>query len=102
MFKTISIHDTHQMLAKKNVQIVDIRDQGSFDHGRIPGAQLVNHQNLQEFIEAADFDSPTLVYCHHGISSQPAAQLLEEKGFENVYSLDGGFDAWKTQYEIES
>ncbi len=32
--------------------------------------------------------------CYHGISSQGAAQYLVNQGFEEVYSVDGGFEAW--------
>ena len=35
---------------------------------------------------------------NHGNSSQPAAQFLYEKGFEQVYSLDGGFEAWQALF----
>lgn len=40
-------------------------------------------------------DSPLVVVCYHGISSQNAAQYLHEQGFDDVYSLDGGFQAWR-------
>ncbi|MCV6069119.1 sulfurtransferase, partial [Escherichia coli] len=32
---------------------------------------------------------------YHGISSQGAAQYLVNQGFEQVYSVDGGFEAWQ-------
>ena len=46
-------------------------------------------------------DTPVLVYCYHGISSQNAAAFLIERGFETVYSLDGGFEAWRADGTIE-
>lgn len=45
-------------------------------------------------MEQAEFDQPVLVMCYHGISSQGAAQYLVNQGFEEVYSVDGGFEAW--------
>jgi thiosulfate sulfurtransferase len=41
-----------------------------------------------------EFEQPILVMCYHGISSQGAAQYLVNQGFEEVYSVDGGFEAW--------
>ncbi len=35
--------------------------------------------------------------CYHGISSQGAAQYLINQGFDAVYSVDGGFEAWHRQ-----
>ena len=42
-----------------------------------------------------EFEQPILVMCYHGISSQGAAQYLVNQGFEQVYSVDGGFEAWQ-------
>jgi rhodanese-related sulfurtransferase len=41
-----------------------------------------------------DFDSPIIVSCYHGISSQNVATFLVEQGYENVFSVIGGFDGW--------
>jgi thiosulfate sulfurtransferase len=40
---------------------------------------------------------PVIVCCYHGVSSQQAAQFLIHQGFENVYSMDGGFEAWRKE-----
>lgn len=39
-------------------------------------------------------DVPIVVYCHHGIRSMNVARYLEHLGFENLYNLSGGIDAW--------
>ena len=41
---------------------------------------------------------PVLVMCYHGISSRGAAQFLIGQGFESVYSVDGGFEAWSKTF----
>ncbi len=48
-----------------------------------------------------EFDTPVIVCCYHGISSQQAAQFLIHQGFEEVYSLDGGFEAWRKGQSFE-
>jgi thiosulfate sulfurtransferase len=48
-----------------------------------------------------EFDTPVIVCCYHGISSQQAAQFLIHQGFEEVYSLDGGFEAWRKDQPFE-
>jgi len=97
-FKHLNANDLVNMLSVGKVQIVDIRDEGSFESGRIPGAQHLDNTTLQRFIEDADVDVPLVVCCYHGNSSQPAAAFLHERGFEDVYSLDGGFSVWQTLY----
>lgn len=38
---------------------------------------------------------PLFVYCASGKRSARAAQILRQKGYKNVYELEGGLDAWK-------
>jgi rhodanese-related sulfurtransferase len=35
-----------------------------------------------------------VVYCHHGVRSQAAANWLSNRGASNVLNLTGGIDAW--------
>ena len=42
---------------------------------------------------------PIVVYCHHGIRSLHTAMYLEDAGFENLYNLQGGIDAWAMQVD---
>ena len=102
MFKHISISETHELLQKQEVTIVDIRDAMSYENGHIPGAIALSNDNIEAFIAETDKNKPLLVCCYHGNSSQGAADVLNEKGFVDTYSIDGGFEAWKLQYEIES
>lgn len=96
-FKRISIDDAEQLL-KQGAQLADIRDEQSFALGHIEGASHLRNDNLQQFIEAADPDQALIIYCYHGNSSQSAAQFFIEKDFTEVYSMDGGFEAWRQRY----
>ena len=99
-FKHISTEALNDMLETGSIQLVDIRDPQSYGEGHISGAKHLDNETLVDFLRDADPDQPVVVYCYHGNSSQPAAALLNEKGFEEVYSMDGGFEAWRTQYPI--
>ena len=39
-------------------------------------------------------DTKIVFQCHHGIRSQSAAEYFQRAGFENLYNLSGGIDAW--------
>jgi thiosulfate sulfurtransferase len=97
-FQTISIGDAHALLAQPNTQLVDIRDEYSFDNGHIERAQRIDNGNVGNFIVNADKSAPLIVCCYHGISSQNVAQFFIEQGFDEVYSLSGGFEEWKTTF----
>ena len=42
---------------------------------------------------------PIVVYCHHGIRSLHTAMYLADTGFETLYNLQGGIDAWAAQID---
>lgn len=92
-FACINI-DTALELMADGARVADIRDGQSFKQGHIPGAAHLTNDNLHLFISEADFETPLIVCCYHGISSQSAAQYLVHQGFERVYSLNGGFEGW--------
>ncbi len=100
-FQRISIDDAKQLLDDKPCQLVDIRDEQSFSLGHIPGARHLDNSTVQDFLLSADPDQPLLIYCYHGNSSQSAAQYFVEKDFTEVYSVDGGFEAWRQRYPTE-
>lgn len=81
----------------ESVAIIDIRDPVSFSQGHIEGAQHIDNNTVAAYLASADFGKPLIVCCYHGNSSQGAAEYFSEQGFENTYSLDGGFEEWKSR-----
>ena len=97
-FKHISINEVQKLVCdSKDVKIVDIRDPQSFTDAHIANSLHLTDSTLGNFMQQTDFDSPVVVVCYHGRSSQGAAQYLVEQGFEEVYSMDGGFEAWRRE-----
>jgi len=97
-FKDINIEAAKSLMQKKTVALADIRDLDSYNTGHIEGAVHVTNDNLQDFIQNSNLDQPLIVYCFHGHSSQPAAQFLLEQGFEEAYSLIGGYTLWASEH----
>ncbi|MCC2617523.1 thiosulfate sulfurtransferase GlpE [Aestuariibacter halophilus] len=100
-FAHISVSETAQKLQDNQARLVDIRDEHSFAESHIPGAWHLTNGTLQTFMNDCDFETPVIVCCYHGISSQQAAQFLIHQGFEQVYSMDGGFAAWRLAFPTE-
>ena len=94
MFKELDPHKAQEMVEEGSVNVIDIRDPGSYSAGHIPSAVSLNDTNVKEYIESADKEIPLIVYCYHGISSRGAAEYLSQNGFKEVYSMTGGFEAW--------
>lgn len=103
-FQHISPAQAFELLETGAVQVVDVRDPQSFAQARIPKAFHLTNDSVAEFVLHGEFELPVVVCCYHGISSQSAAAYLAGQGFDTVYSLDGGFTAWQSQYpsQVES
>ena len=99
-FECINVLQAQEHLAQ-GAQLVDIRDPQSFMMGHAAGAQHLTNDNLADFIANANQALPVLVMCYHGNSSKGAAQYLLQQGYDAVYSVDGGFDAWHRHFPAE-
>ena len=94
-FQHIDVASAQVLLEQSNARLVDIRDPQSFTLAHAHLAFHLTNDSMVGFMDQVDFEQPILVMCYHGISSQGAAQYLVNQGFEQVYSVDGGFDAWQ-------
>ena len=101
-FTHISVQDAQKKLINGEAECVDIRDDASFSAGHIKGSTHLTNNSLHSFMADVEFETPVIVCCYHGVSSQQAAQFLIHQGFEEVYSLDGGFEAWRQAQPFET
>lgn len=79
-----------------NVQIIDVRTANEFKNGKIENAKNIdiNSSDFEAQIEKLDKTKPVLVYCASGGRSGEAASIMNSKGFQEIYDLGGGFNAW--------
>ena len=91
-----------QALREQGAVVVDVRDAQTFESSHIPESQHLNNHSIADFIAKADLDKPLVVICYHGNSSQSAAAYLVGQGFSDVYSVDGGFELWRSTFPAET
>lgn len=83
---------------KDSIQLLDVRTPGEYKSGHIKGALLADWNNKAEFnrrIQFVDKNKPVYIYCLAGGRSAAAAKQLRAAGYEKVYELSGGINAWK-------
>src|SRR5512139_4076853 len=77
--------------------IVDVRSQGEYDSGHVPGARHIPFYSL--FVRAGEIqagpDDPVVIYCEHGPRAGMAKVGLRLAGFSQVRYLDGHMSRWK-------
>jgi len=77
--------------------VLDIREADEFEQGAIPGAVLAPRGLLESSVAAhiRTPDQEVVLYCAGGARSALAAKTLQDMGYSNVWSLEGGFVRWK-------
>ena len=79
--------------------VLDVREVEEYDQGVIPESILIPQGKIEETIEERipNHDQPIIAMCAGGVRSAFAAVTLDELGYTNVVSMDGGFNLWKQQ-----
>ena len=75
--------------------LLDVRQPGEYELGHLPGAKLIPLPQLADSLKELDAAKPIIVYCAVGGRSRMATQLLSNLGFNNVFHLQGGIQAWE-------
>ena len=94
----LTADEFEKAVVKDAVQILDVRTPGEYAGGHIKNTLLANWNDTAEFerrLAFVDKNKPVYVYCLAGGRSAAAAQKMRVMGFEKVYELQGGINAWK-------
>jgi rhodanese-related sulfurtransferase len=95
--QTISVNEFEkQLIATKGEQLIDVRTPQEFEKYRIKSAKNIDFRspNFRKEIEKLDKGKPVLIYCLSGVRSKSASEVFKDAGFEIVYDLEGGINAW--------
>jgi rhodanese-related sulfurtransferase len=91
--------------ANEPLLLIDVREKDELvQQGKIVKALAISKGVLECQIEdvAPTGDETIVLYCRSGNRSLIAGASLKQMGYEEVYSLKGGFTAWKlSNYPIE-
>lgn len=82
---------------EKGAQIVDVREDNEWENGHAAGAIHVGRGVIERDIinKFPDKDAELILYCGGGYRSALAADNLQKMGYTNVFSMAGGWTAWK-------
>lgn len=77
--------------------LVDTREDSEWNAAHAAGAIHLGKGIIERDIEGAipDADRKIVLYCGGGYRSALAADALQKMGYTNVFSLAGGWRAWK-------
>lgn len=96
--REISSVEAKQKLDRgQGAQLIDVREADEWAKGHAAGALHLSKGVLERDIEKAvpDVQTDLILYCGGGSRSALAAENLGRMGYNNVWSLVGGFKGWR-------
>ncbi|NCB56192.1 MAG: sulfurtransferase [Gammaproteobacteria bacterium] len=100
--------DVHQvkrwMEQSRPFVLLDVREESEWNKGHLPSAQYMGRGILERDIETSfpELDTPLVLYCGGGFRSVLAADNLQQMGYRDVISMDGGYRGWvEAGYPVE-
>ncbi len=96
--REVTVDETRERLAgDSGARLIDVREDNEWEAGHASGAEHFGRGIIERDIEEAvpDKDAELILYCGGGYRSALAADNLQRMGYTNVFSMAGGWKAWK-------
>ena len=96
-YQSLEPYDFHlQYLRAEPAMLIDVREFFEFRGRRIKEAvNIPSSGNLEFSADTIDKNLSLFFYCSSGYRSKRVAEFFSDKGFQNLYNLEGGIVAWK-------
>jgi rhodanese-related sulfurtransferase len=96
--KELNIDQVNEKLKRGDkFHLIDVREDHEWQNGRITSAEHLGRGIIERDIESKipDHSAEIVLYCGGGYRSALSAENLQKMGYTNVFSMDGGYRAWK-------
>jgi rhodanese-related sulfurtransferase len=101
-----TVEDVKRRLDRgESFHLVDVREDREWEASHLPHAIHLGKGIIERDIEKTipDTAAPIVLYCGGGFRSALAAKNLQDMGYTNVISMDGGFRGWTNAgYPLET
>lgn len=78
----------------RRVQVIDIRETDEFNAEHILGARNIPYSQFKMRMPELRKDMPVYLYGSNKYFANRASLLLKNEGYQDIYRLKGGYDAW--------
>jgi rhodanese-related sulfurtransferase len=96
-YKALRPAELTALINRDNALVIDLSASGEFEKGHIAGSRSVQISQFdpESKLLANAKQLPVVAVCRTGQASADAAKRLKKAGFEQVYWLEGGIQAWQ-------
>ncbi len=94
--KEVSVEDTLERL-NGGAKLIDVREDNEFEAAHAAGSTHMGRGIIERDIvgKFPEKDTELILYCGGGYRSALSADMLQRMGYTNVWSMEGGWKAWK-------
>lgn len=94
--KEVSVDETLERM-KDGAALIDVREDNEFEAGHAKDAVHLGRGIIERDIvgKYPEKDTELILYCGGGFRSALAGDMLQKMGYTNVWSMAGGWKAWK-------
>jgi rhodanese-related sulfurtransferase len=96
--KEVTVEETRTRLSQHpGVRFFDVREDNEWHADHAAGSEHLGKGIIERDIEekVPDKGTEVILYCGGGFRSALAADVLQQMGYTNVFSMAGGWKAWK-------
>jgi rhodanese-related sulfurtransferase len=96
--REVTVKEARERLAKgAGTRLIDVREDNEWQASHAAAAEHLSKGIIERDIEARvpEKETELILYCGGGYRSALAADVLQKMGYSNVYSMAGGWTAWK-------
>jgi rhodanese-related sulfurtransferase len=95
--REVSVAETQDRLKQNpEAKLIDVREDNEFAAAHAAGATHLGKGIIERDIETTvpDKDAELILYCGGGYRSALVADVLQNMGYTNVWSMAGGWRSW--------
>ncbi len=94
--KECKVEEARERVAE-GALLIDVREDNEFEAGHAAGARHMGRGIIERDIVQTYPEKSTelILYCGGGYRSALATDMLQKMGYTNVWSMAGGWSAWK-------
>lgn len=96
--RQMTVQELADKLKTSDITLVDVRGVDDRNRASIDGSLTLDQETMEE-LEKLPKDTQLAFICHHGNTSQGAAEHFRKQGFTNVNNVTGGINAWSLEID---
>ncbi|GGA72096.1 rhodanese-like domain-containing protein [Ornithinibacillus halotolerans] len=90
----ISVQEAKDKFKDTTIQFIDVRTPGEYKGNHRKPFKNIPLNNLASKTNKLDKEKEIVVICQSGMRSAQAAKILKKQGFQKIYNVKGGMNAW--------